>query len=119
MGNFRGNDRVALFFMDYPNRQRLKLMGRIKLVADDDWELLARLETNGYRASVERAFVIHVEAFDWNCPQHITPRYSEQEVEQLIAPLIEQNKALKAQLETGMKQVVASAAESPEDGRSA
>jgi predicted pyridoxine 5'-phosphate oxidase superfamily flavin-nucleotide-binding protein len=116
MGNFRGNDRVALFFMDYPNRRRLKLMGRIKPVANDNWELLARLETDGYRATVERGFVIHIEAFDWNCPQHITPRYTELEVQQLIAPLIEQNKALKAQLDAASKQVLATKAESLEDG---
>jgi predicted pyridoxine 5'-phosphate oxidase superfamily flavin-nucleotide-binding protein len=116
MGNFRGNDRVALFFMDYPNRRRLKLMGRIKPVANDNWELLARLETDGYRATVERGFVIHIEAFDWNCPQHITPRYTELEVQQLIAPLIEQNKALKAQLDAANKQVLATTPESLEDG---
>jgi hypothetical protein len=116
MGNFRGNDRVALFFMDYPNRRRLKLMGRIQPVANDNWELLARLETDGYRATVERGFVIHIEAFDWNCPQHITPRYTELEVQQLIAPLIEQNKALKAQLDAASKQVLATTAESLEDG---
>jgi predicted pyridoxine 5'-phosphate oxidase superfamily flavin-nucleotide-binding protein len=116
MGNFRGNDRVALFFMDYPNRRRLKLMGRIKPVANDNWELLARLETDGYRATVERGFVIHIEAFDWNCPQHITPRYTELELQQLIAPLIEQNKALKAQLDAASKQVLATTPESLEDG---
>jgi predicted pyridoxine 5'-phosphate oxidase superfamily flavin-nucleotide-binding protein len=116
MGNFRGNDRVALFFMDYPNRRRLKLMGRIKPVANDNWELLARLETDGYRATVERGFVIHIEAFDWNCPQHITPRYTELELQQLIAPLIEQNKALKAQLDAANKQVLATTPESLEDG---
>lgn len=96
-GNFRSSDRVSLFFMDYANRRRLKMMGRIEQVADTDREMLARLEVDGYRANVERSFLIHVEAFDWNCPQHITPRYSEDEVEQLLAPLREENKALKAQ----------------------
>lgn len=97
-GNFRTNDRVSLFFMDYPNRRRLKMMGRIEQVADTDWDMLAKLEVDDYRATVERGFLIHVEAFDWNCPQHITPRFSEDEVEQSIAPVIEENKALKAQL---------------------
>jgi predicted pyridoxine 5'-phosphate oxidase superfamily flavin-nucleotide-binding protein len=99
MGNFRSNDRVALFLMDYPHRRRLKIMGRIKLVANDDRELLASLAVEGYRAMIERGFVIHIEAFDWNCPQHITPRFTEQEVEQAIAPLIEENKRLKEQLQ--------------------
>ena len=95
-GNFRGNDRVALFFMDYPNRRRLKMMGRIQLVANDDWDTLAKLEVDDYRATVERAFIIKIEAFDWNCPQHITPRFTEPEIEQMIAPLLAENKALKA-----------------------
>jgi ferredoxin-NADP reductase/predicted pyridoxine 5'-phosphate oxidase superfamily flavin-nucleotide-binding protein len=109
-GNFRSNNRVSLFFMDYPNRRRLKMMGRIELVDDSNWELMAKLEkassgagegdgTSGsYRANVERGFVIHIEAFDWNCPQHITPRFSEEEIEQAIAPLIAENKTLKQQL---------------------
>lgn len=96
-GNFRTNNRVSLFFMDYPNRRRLKLMGRIELVQDNDWETQARLEVEGYRAEVERAFIIKIEGFDWNCPQHITPRFTENEMEQLIAPVIEENQRLKAQ----------------------
>ncbi len=107
-GNFRSNNRVSLFFMDYPNRRRLKMMGRIELIDDSNWELMAKLEQassggsegsiGNYRASVERGFVIHIEAFDWNCPQHITPRFSEEEIEQAIAPLIAENKILKQQL---------------------
>ena len=76
-GNFANNDKVSLFFMDYPNKTRLKLLGRIKLVDTADHELLTKLQDDDYRARVERAFVIQVEAFDWNCPKHITPRYSE------------------------------------------
>lgn len=108
-GNFRTNDRVALFFMDYPNRRRLKMLGRIELVENTDWDLMAKLEEassgekGGYRASVERGFLIHIEAFDWNCPQHITPRFTEDEVEQAIAPLIAENKALKEQLDEPLK----------------
>ncbi len=95
VGNLRHDDRVALIFMDYPNRMRLKLLGRVRL-ADDEPELLAPLQVAGYRAAVERGFVIGVEAFDWNCAQHITPRYSEREVEALLAPLVEENRRLKA-----------------------
>jgi ferredoxin-NADP reductase/predicted pyridoxine 5'-phosphate oxidase superfamily flavin-nucleotide-binding protein len=116
MGNFRTNDRVALFLMDYPNRRRLKIMGRIEQLANDNWELLASLEVDGYRASVERAFIIHVEAFDWNCPQHITPRFTEQEVEQVIAPIIAQNKILKSQLEGTEQQFVAKQTQWSGDG---
>lgn len=76
VGNLRKDDRVALIFMDYPNRARLKVLGRVRLVGDGEPELLARLEADDYRAQVERGFVIRVEAFDWNCPQHITPRFT-------------------------------------------
>jgi hypothetical protein len=79
-GNLSGDGRVSLILMDYANRRRLKLFGRARLVdASDDPALVARLEDPGYRARVERAVVISVEAFDWNCPQHITPRFTEAE----------------------------------------
>ena len=77
VGNFRKDDRVSLFFMDYPNRTRFKMLGRVQMVGPDETELLAKLEVADYRAQVERGFVIHIEAFDWNCPQHITPRYTD------------------------------------------
>ncbi|HEB27729.1 MAG TPA: 2Fe-2S iron-sulfur cluster binding domain-containing protein [Porticoccus sp.] len=83
-GNFSHNDRVALFFMDYPNRRRLKLLGRVQVVGQEAPELLHQLKSDNYRAKIERGFIIHVEAFDWNCPQHITPRYTEEEVEAII-----------------------------------
>jgi uncharacterized protein len=110
VGNFHRNDRVALFFMDYPNRVRLKVLGRVRLL-DVDSPQLAELKMPDYRARVERGFVIHVEAFDWNCPQHITPRYTEAEIDRLIAPLIEENRALKARLDQAR-----SAQEVPGDG---
>lgn len=95
-GNFRKNDRVALILMDYPNRTRLKILGRVRTVTDD-LELLASLENPGYRARVERAFVIDVHAFDWNCPQHITPRHTNRDIEKLLAPLEAEKEALKKQ----------------------
>jgi ferredoxin-NADP reductase/predicted pyridoxine 5'-phosphate oxidase superfamily flavin-nucleotide-binding protein len=95
VGNLQRDDRVALFFMDYPNRVRLKLLGRVELVGLDS-TALADLEVPDYRARVERGFLVRVEAFDWNCPQHITPRYTDSEIQDLLAPLIEENRALKA-----------------------
>ncbi len=77
-GNFQANDRVALFFMDYPNRRRLKLLGRVH-VAELDATSPA-LETSDYPAVGERLITITVEAFDWNCPQHITPRFTADEM---------------------------------------
>lgn len=96
-GNFRTNDKVSLILMDYANRRRLKIIGTIALVDESDWETLASLEDDSYRARVERGFIIKIAAFDWNCPQHITPRYSESEVSALIEPLENKIKQLKEQ----------------------
>ncbi len=80
-GNIRNDDRVALFLMDYANRQRLKLMARAEIFdADDRPDLVEQLADPEYGARVERAVVYHIEAFDWNCPQHITPRWTEAEL---------------------------------------
>jgi predicted pyridoxine 5'-phosphate oxidase superfamily flavin-nucleotide-binding protein len=88
LGNASANDRVALILMDYPNRTRLKVLAHIEvrdLSADPD--LAGRLALPGYTAKPERAFLLHVEAFDWNCPQHITPRFTTAEIEIATAPL--------------------------------
>ena len=94
-GNLRADNRVSLFFMDYPNRTRLKMLGRVRTVGLDEPELLARLEDDDYPAQVERGFIIEVEGFDWNCPQHITPRFSEAEIEDQFATLRTENQHLK------------------------
>jgi ferredoxin-NADP reductase len=87
-GNLLGNDRVSIILMDYANLRRLKILGRVRLVSEgEDPALMARLTVPHYCARVERAVVITVEAYDWNCPQHITPRFTETEVEETIAPL--------------------------------
>ncbi len=79
-GNLRKNDRVALFFMDYPNRRRLKLIARTEVFnATARPDLLEQVRDPSYRARIERVVLFHVVAFDWNCPQHITPRFSEKE----------------------------------------
>jgi len=76
-GNVTANDRVSLFLMDYAHRQRLKIFGRIRIIdAADDPSLAERLIMPDYSARVERLVLIGVEAFDWNCPQHITPRFT-------------------------------------------
>jgi hypothetical protein len=82
VGNAARNDRAALFLMDYANRLRLKLFGRIRVydLGDAPPELVFEVELPGYRARIERVVVIEIEAFDWNCPQHITPRFTAEEV---------------------------------------
>ncbi len=87
-GNIKNDNRVALFFMDYAKRQRLKIMARAEIFdAAARPDLIEQLEDPNYRAKIERAVVYHVEAFDWNCPQHITPRWTEDELAPVIGEL--------------------------------
>jgi predicted pyridoxine 5'-phosphate oxidase superfamily flavin-nucleotide-binding protein len=98
-GNIESDGRVALLFMDPAQRRRLKLLGRARIVdAASDPALIARLEIPGYRARVERAVLITVEAFDWNCPQHITPRYTAAEVARYVQALQQRIAGLEARL---------------------
>ncbi|MEO9131811.1 MAG: pyridoxamine 5'-phosphate oxidase family protein [Sphingomonas sp.] len=88
LGNTNADDRVALILMDYPGHRRLKLYAHIEareLAADP--ALAEKLMLPGYRAVPERAFLLHLDAFDWNCPQHITPRFTEREIATAVAPL--------------------------------
>lgn len=88
VGNLNANDRVALILMDYAHKRRLKIWARARIVHhNEDPELLSKLEIPTYRARVERAIVLTIEAYDWNCPQHITPRFTEGEIEGAVAPL--------------------------------
>jgi uncharacterized protein len=96
VGNLTANARVSLILMDYPNRRRLKLWGIARLIhEDDEADTIARLVLPDYRARVERGIVIQIEAIEWNCPQHITPRYSEAEVDKVLQPLLDENKRLR------------------------
>jgi predicted pyridoxine 5'-phosphate oxidase superfamily flavin-nucleotide-binding protein len=80
VGNMRGDDRVSLFLMDYPNRMRLKILARARVVdTQDDPKLVEQLAVPEYKARIERAVVFDIEGFDWNCPKHITPRYTNDE----------------------------------------
>lgn len=105
-GNLRGSDRACLFLMDYPRRARLKIYATIEVLAkEDEPELLARVTPENYRARVERIYRFHLQAFDWNCPQHITPRYSPQQIaeysqtlQQRIHELEQENQRLQQQL---------------------
>jgi predicted pyridoxine 5'-phosphate oxidase superfamily flavin-nucleotide-binding protein len=81
VGNVSVNDRCSLILMDYPNRRRLKILGHMRVedadrVSPDDLE---KVQLPGYKARIERVVYIDVDAFDWNCPQHITKRYTETE----------------------------------------
>ena len=98
VGNLLTDDRVALFFMDYANRRRLKLFGRARSIELDDQATLSQLEMPHYRARVERGIVIRVEAFDWNCPQHIVERFTRDDVQRMTTSLTDRIAALEAEL---------------------
>lgn len=99
VGNLNANDRIALILMDYPNKRRLKLWGHARIVHEDaEPGLMAKLALPAYKAKVERGIIIHIEALDWNCPQHITPRYAKAEVDGLIAPLLDEIQRLKLKI---------------------
>jgi uncharacterized protein len=99
VGNLSVNNRASLFLMDYANRQRLKIYVRIEVLeAKDAPELMAKLENSDYKAKVERALILHIEAFDWNCPQHIMQRFTMDEIKQMIAPMFEHIAKLEAEI---------------------
>ena len=105
VGNVAANDRAALILVDYPNQARLKILAHVEMRSiNADSELAARLSLPGYKAKPERACLLHLETFDWNCPQHITPRYTmdviQAAVGQLQARITEleaENQALRSQ----------------------
>lgn len=99
--NLIDEPRVSLFLMDYPGRRRLKILGLTRIVtAVEDPALVASLMPDGYKAVAERAYVIDVAGFDWNCPQHITPRFTEAEIAAAIQPLNDEISQLRAEVET-------------------
>jgi uncharacterized protein len=106
VGNLGANDRAALILVDYPRRQRLKLLGHVEVKKlEGDAELIRSVAVKGYNANFERVMLVHLKAFDWNCPQHFTPRFTELELSSVLAPirarlavLENENKALRALL---------------------
>ena len=98
-GNVSVNDRVALFLMDYKNRERLKILGHARVEDARAYpELIAQLADPKMQQAVERLVFIDVVSFDWNCPKYITPRYSAEEVEEYVRPLKTRVAELEAQL---------------------
>jgi predicted pyridoxine 5'-phosphate oxidase superfamily flavin-nucleotide-binding protein len=88
LGNASANDRVSLFLMDYPARRRLKIYARIEakeLAANP--ALTEEVVPAGYRGKPEHVFLLHLEAFDWNCSQHITPRFTEGDIDIALEPV--------------------------------
>jgi predicted pyridoxine 5'-phosphate oxidase superfamily flavin-nucleotide-binding protein len=106
VGNIETNKNVSLIMVDYPARARLKIYARAEIVElEDDPKLFDLLDLDDYKFKPERMMVLHIEAYDWNCPQHITPRYTVEEIEEaftgqreLIAKLQIEIKELKQKL---------------------
>lgn len=100
VGNVSADDRASLILMDYPRRRRLKILAHVE-VRDltSNTDLAARLALPGYKARVERALVLRLETFDWNCPQHITPRFTQAEIAEAAAPLHARIAALEDEIE--------------------
>jgi predicted pyridoxine 5'-phosphate oxidase superfamily flavin-nucleotide-binding protein len=96
ISNLEGNDRAFLFLLDFANRRRIQLWGRARVI-EDDTALLARLVEPGYKARPERAILFTVEAWDINCSQHITERYTTAEVAQAVDGLAQRIAALEAE----------------------
>jgi predicted pyridoxine 5'-phosphate oxidase superfamily flavin-nucleotide-binding protein len=98
-GNLAADGRACLFLMDYAGRARLKIYARVEAIALDADAALTRLVTvPGYKAKLERVFRVRLEAFDWNCPQHITPRFTQEEVAEGVRPLRERLTAQDAEI---------------------
>jgi len=99
VGNASENNKVSLFLMDYPRRSRLKILGEIEFYeAAERPDLIEKLADPSYEAKVERAAIIHVKGLEWNCPQHITPRYTMDEVRVMVQPLYEHIESLEKEL---------------------
>lgn len=97
-GNATANDRACLFLVDYPRRARLKIYARVELLTlDADPALTAQVTVPGYRARAERIVRLRLESFDWNCPQHITPRFTEEAIAARLRPLEERLAALETE----------------------
>ena len=101
VGNLDTNNNVALIMVDYPTRSRLKIFAKAEIVElKDNPELLESLDLQNYKFRPERMMIFHVEAYDWNCPQHITPRYTVDEISSAMAPQRDYIAKLEAEIKT-------------------
>ncbi len=111
-GNLMTDNRVALILVDYPRQLRLKILGRAEIFEGEKAkEWLVKVRDTGYKATTERVYVIRIEAFDWNCQQHIIPRFTEEEIREVLEPverqmqkLEEDNKRLRDRLDQVSKE---------------
>jgi len=105
-GNLMTDDRVALILVDYPRQLRLKILGRAQIfegAQTKDW--IEKVRDPGYQATIERVYVIRVEAFDWNCKQHIVLRFTEEEIRDVLIPVEKQMDELERENQNLKKEV--------------
>lgn len=99
VGNIATNNHVALIMVDYPARTRLKILAKAEVVdLKDDPKLYDLLDLDDYTFKPERMMVFNVEAYDWNCPQHITPRYTVKDIDEAFAGQREHIATLQAEI---------------------
>lgn len=104
VGNIETNNKVSLIIIDYPTKTRLKIFARAEVVElKDNPELCNALDLKDYKFQPERMIVFHIEAYDWNCPQHIIPRYTVDEINEAFLP----QRDYIAKLETEIKELKA------------
>ena len=98
-GNIATNNNVALIMVNYPARARLKILAKAEIVElTDDPVLYDLLELDDYKFKPERMMVFNIEAYDWNCPQHITPRYTVEDIEEAFAGQRDHVEKLEAEI---------------------
>ncbi len=96
VGNIATNNNVSLIMIDYPSKTRLKIFAKAEVVElKDNPELYELLNLDDYKFRPERMMVFHIEAYDWNCPQHIIPRYTVDEIEKAFLPQQDYIKSLE------------------------
>jgi predicted pyridoxine 5'-phosphate oxidase superfamily flavin-nucleotide-binding protein len=106
VGNMATNNNVSLIMIDYPTRTRLKIYAKSEVIEiKDNPELYESLDLDDYKFRPERMMVFHIEAYDWNCPQHITPRYTVNEIETAFSPQQEHIKSLEKEIKELRKQI--------------
>ncbi len=100
VGNIETNNKVSLFIMDYANKSRLKIFATSEVIElNDNPKLLESLNLNNYNFKPERMIIFNIEAYDWNCPQHVTQRYTMVQIEDAINPLKTHITNLETQIE--------------------
>lgn len=106
VGNMATNNNVSLIMIDYPSKTRLKIFAKAEVVElKDNLELYDSLQLEDYKFRPERMLIFNIEAYDWNCPQHIIPRYTVDEINDAFSPQQEYIKSLEKEIKELKEQV--------------